>query len=108
MKRSGRIVPLVIVLAAVSVTNAQAQLPDNLQHWLQPLSNCRSLSCIIRNIPSKPQPSRPIIRPWVPADNTGPITTTPEPLTMALLGTGLAGIGLAARRRKQENDGEPG
>ncbi len=33
-------------------------------------------------------------------------TVTPEPLSMALLGTGLAGVGAAARRRRRR-EGEP-
>jgi hypothetical protein len=84
----------------VYTANAEAQLPDALQGWLSPLTNCRTLSCIVNNIPNTPPPNRPGGLPWIPSGNTGPITTTPEPFTLALLGAGLAGIGLAARRRK--------
>lgn len=103
MNRLARVVPFVALLAVGSAGTASAQLPERLQHWLQPLPSCRTLTCIFRNIPNRQVPNTPIIRPWVPAGNTGPITTTPEPLTMTLLGTGLAGIGLAARRRRREN-----
>lgn len=33
-------------------------------------------------------------------------TATPEPATLALLGTGLAGLGAAARRRRRRREGE--
>ena len=105
MNRPARFLSVAALLSFALVADAQAQLPDRLQHWLQPLPSCRTLSCIIRNLPSRPLPNNPVIRPWVPNGNTGPITTTPEPFTMALLGTGLAGIGLAARRRKRETEG---
>ena len=104
MNSPGRILLAVVVLAVMAAGNAEAQLPERLQHWLQPLPNCRTLSCIFRNIPTTPGPRAPTPRTW-PTGNTGPITTTPEPLTIALLGTGLAGIGAAARRRKLENGG---
>lgn len=102
MNLPGRVLSFTAFLVIGTAGIAEAQLPDGLQHWLQPLPSCRTISCIFRNIPSRPLPNTPVIRPWGPAGNTGPITTTPEPLTMALLGTGLAGIGLAARRRKLE------
>jgi hypothetical protein len=103
VNRFSRVLLSAGTLVVVSAANAEAQLPDQLQDWLQPLSNCRTLSCIITNIPTTPPPNWPTNLPWIPAGSTGPITTTPEPLTMALLGTGLVGIAAAARRRKQEN-----
>ena len=102
MNHLARLILFLALLALGNIGTAEAQLPDRLQHWLQPLPSCRTLTCIFRNIPSRPLPSSPGIRPWIPAGNSGPITTTPEPLTMALLGTGLAGIGFASRRRKKE------
>jgi hypothetical protein len=89
-------------LAVVGASSAAAQLPDQLADWLQPLQNCRTIRCIVNNIPTTPPPNWPANIPWNPTGSNGPITTTPEPLTMALLGTGLAGIGLAARRRKEQ------
>ena len=98
MNRPGRILLAVAFLAVTAAGSAEAQLPEQLQHWLQPLPNCRTLSCIFRSIPSSHIPRIPVLRPW-PIASTGPITTTPEPLTMSLVGIGLAGIGVARRRR---------
>ncbi len=39
-------------------------------------------------------------------DINGTITTIPEPATMVLLGTGLAGIGAAVRKRRKANNSE--
>lgn len=103
MNRFGRVLLSAGSLVVVCAANAEAQLPDALSDWLQPLANCRTISCIVTNIPTTPPPRWPDGLPWGPSGNTGPITTTPEPLTMALLGTGLMGIGMAARRRKNEN-----
>ena len=105
MSRFARVLLAASVLVGVSAADAEAQLSGELQDWLQPLANCTTLTCIIRNLPSNPPPNWPTQYPWLPTGTTGPITTTPEPFTMALLGTGLAGIAVAARRRKRE-DGE--
>jgi hypothetical protein len=102
VNRQTRVLLAVALLAVTASANAEAQLPDRLQHWLQPLPNCRTLGCIMRNIPNRPRPRQPVFTPS-PVGNGGPVTTTPEPITMALLGTGLAGIGVAARRRKRAN-----
>lgn len=103
MNRFARVLVTAGVLFGVTAADAEAQLSNELQGWLQPLAGCTTLRCIIQNLPTNPPPNWPTQYPWLPAGTTGPITTTPEPLTMTLLGTGLAGIALAARRRKQEN-----
>ncbi len=53
-------------------------------------------------------------RPWNPnftgfvvSNGSGPLAETPEPLTLALFGTGLLLIGLIARRRFSGERGEP-
>jgi hypothetical protein len=102
VNRLGRVLLSVGSLAVVSAANAEAQLPAELANWLSPLQGCRTINCIIKNIPTTPPPNWPTNIPWNGGNSNGPITTTPEPLTMALLGTGLAGIGLAARRRKEQ------
>ena len=82
-------------------------MAPELSSWLQPLVNCRTLSCIVTNIPTTPPPSWPANLPWTPAGSTGPITTTPEPVTMALLGTGADGYRVG-RTAPQAGDGRTG
>ena len=103
MNRFGRVLLSAGSLAIVSAASAEAQLAPELSNWLQPLQSCRTINCIITNIPTTPPPNWPAKLPWTPVSGTGPITTTPEPVTMALLGTGLMAIGFLARRREREN-----
>lgn len=99
MNRLGRVVCGAVSLAVMCVGSADAQLAPELSNWLQPLPSCRTSSCIVNNTPTSSTRGKPG-KPWQPTGELGPITTTPEPLTIMLLGTGLAGIGLVARRRK--------
>ncbi len=54
--------------------------------------------------PTTPTPTTPT--PTTPTTPTPPTEPIPEPMTILLFGTGLAGIGLAARKRfgKEEDD----
>ena len=103
VNRLGRVLLSAGSLAVLCAANAEAQLPAELASWLSPLQGCKTINCIIKNIPTVPPPNWPANIPWNTGNSGGPITTTPEPLTMALLGAGLAGIGLAARRRKEQS-----
>jgi len=101
--RFGRVFLSTIFLGVAGAACAEAQLASELSGWLRPLPRCQTANCIVNGIPTTPRPSRPGGSPWSPVGNPGPITTTPEPVTMALLGTGLVGIGFLARRREREN-----
>ena len=57
------------------------------------------------NTPGSPiGPGGPILGPTSPGAPLPPETTVPEPITMTLLATGLAGIGGARLRRRRQAD----
>jgi hypothetical protein len=57
VNRLGRVLLSAGSLAVVSAANAEAQLPSQLSNWLSPLVNCRTINCIITNIPTTPPPN---------------------------------------------------
>jgi hypothetical protein len=94
---------LALVLAASSAEAQGQGNPHGTPPGLEghPLQRCQTMECFNEHLPRTPPPGRPDHLPWPPgASNPGRPTTTPEPATIALIGTGLVGIAAARRRRR--------
>jgi guanyl-specific ribonuclease Sa len=82
--------------SAPDVTNAGA---DNTMHWMsQAAAHSGTLSLSAISVVTDVRVSNPN---WTGATLQEQVTVTPEPGTWALLGTGFAGLAVAARRRRR-------